>query len=98
MLQPVLERFRTVLLRKNVAQEIAVALCNSVASSLEGKKVGTFACPWHPAQINCCKQNVKSRVRCALCFCGTKVGDGKERMRVCSGFDFFPFLCLGLWQ
>ncbi|XP_017141455.1 signal recognition particle receptor subunit alpha homolog [Drosophila miranda] len=41
-LQPALEKMRDHLISKNVASEIAVKLCDSVATSLEGKQVGTF--------------------------------------------------------
>ncbi|XP_022219479.1 signal recognition particle receptor subunit alpha homolog [Drosophila obscura] len=41
-LQPALEKMRDHLISKNVASEIAVKLCDSVATSLEGKQMGTF--------------------------------------------------------
>ncbi|KAH8420518.1 hypothetical protein KR009_011120 [Drosophila setifemur] len=41
-LQPALEKMRDHLISKNVASEIAGKLCDSVASSLEGKQMGTF--------------------------------------------------------
>lgn len=41
-LQPALEKMRDHLISKNVAAEIAGKLCDSVASSLEGKQMGTF--------------------------------------------------------
>ncbi|KAH8265742.1 hypothetical protein KR026_009386 [Drosophila bipectinata] len=41
-LQPALEKMRDHLISKNVAAEIAAKLCDSVASSLEGKQMGTF--------------------------------------------------------
>jgi len=42
-LAPVLDQFRTSLVTKNVAQEIAEQLCNSVLENLVGKKLGTFS-------------------------------------------------------
>ncbi|ALC49030.1 Gtp-bp [Drosophila busckii] len=41
-LQPALEKMRDHLISKNVASEIAIKLCDSVATSLEGKQMGTF--------------------------------------------------------
>ncbi|EDV92244.1 signal recognition particle receptor subunit alpha homolog [Drosophila grimshawi] len=41
-LQPALEKMRDHLISKNVASEIAGKLCDSVATSLEGKQMGTF--------------------------------------------------------
>ncbi|XP_034663709.1 signal recognition particle receptor subunit alpha homolog [Drosophila subobscura] len=41
-LKPALEKMRDHLISKNVASEIAVKLCESVATSLEGKQMGTF--------------------------------------------------------
>ncbi|EDW66398.1 signal recognition particle receptor subunit alpha homolog [Drosophila virilis] len=41
-LQPALEKMRDHLISKNVASEIAAKLCDSVATSLEGKQMGTF--------------------------------------------------------
>ncbi|KAH8258919.1 hypothetical protein KR038_003544 [Drosophila bunnanda] len=41
-LQPALEKMRDHLISKNVASEIAFKLCDSVATSLEGKQMGTF--------------------------------------------------------
>ncbi|KAH8387818.1 hypothetical protein KR093_009719 [Drosophila rubida] len=41
-LQPALEKMRDHLISKNVASEIAAKLCDSVATSLEGKQLGTF--------------------------------------------------------
>jgi hypothetical protein len=38
----VLEQFKQSLIIKNVAQEIAENLCESVGTSLVGKKLGTF--------------------------------------------------------
>ncbi|KAL7744226.1 hypothetical protein ACLKA6_009190 [Drosophila palustris] len=39
---PALEKMRDHLISKNVASEIAAKLCDSVATSLEGKQMGTF--------------------------------------------------------
>uniref|UniRef100_A0A1A9ZQF1 SRP54-type proteins GTP-binding domain-containing protein n=1 Tax=Glossina pallidipes TaxID=7398 RepID=A0A1A9ZQF1_GLOPL len=41
-LQPALDKMRDHLISKNVAADISGKLCDSVASSLEGKSVGTF--------------------------------------------------------
>ena len=41
-MEPALERMKEHLVTKNVAIEIAEKLCNSVASKLDGKVVGTF--------------------------------------------------------
>ncbi|KAL1509715.1 hypothetical protein ABEB36_004411 [Hypothenemus hampei] len=41
-MQPVLEKMREHLIAKNVASDIASKLCDSVASKLEGKVLGTF--------------------------------------------------------
>lgn len=41
-MEPALERMKDHLVTKNVAVEIAEKLCNSVASKLDGKVVGTF--------------------------------------------------------
>lgn len=41
-LEPILSKFRTHLMEKNVASEIAEKLCQSVGASLEGKKMTTF--------------------------------------------------------
>ncbi|XP_016951981.1 signal recognition particle receptor subunit alpha homolog [Drosophila biarmipes] len=41
-LQPALEKMRDHLISKNVATEIAAKLCDSVATSLDGKQMGTF--------------------------------------------------------
>lgn len=41
-IQPVLEKMRVHLIAKNVASEIAESLCDSVATKLEGKVLGTF--------------------------------------------------------
>ncbi|XP_050315476.1 signal recognition particle receptor subunit alpha homolog [Anthonomus grandis grandis] len=41
-MQPVLEKMRDHLIGKNVASDIAIKLCDSVASKLEGKVLGTF--------------------------------------------------------
>ncbi|XP_030378136.1 signal recognition particle receptor subunit alpha homolog [Scaptodrosophila lebanonensis] len=41
-LQPALDKMRDHLISKNVAAEIAAKLCDSVATSLEGKTMGTF--------------------------------------------------------
>lgn len=41
-MEPALERMKEHLVIKNVAIEIAEKLCNSVASKLDGKVVGTF--------------------------------------------------------
>ena len=41
-LQPALEKMREHLITKNVASEIAAKLCDSVATSLDGKQMGTF--------------------------------------------------------
>ena len=41
--EPVLEKMREHLIAKNVASDIAEKLCNSVATKLEGKVLGTFA-------------------------------------------------------
>ena len=41
-MDPALERMKEHLVTKNVAIEIAEKLCNSVASKLDGKVVGTF--------------------------------------------------------
>lgn len=41
-LAPVLDQFKQALIIKNVAQEIAENLCESVGTSLVGKKLGTF--------------------------------------------------------
>lgn len=40
---PVLDKFREHLVSKNVAADIAVKLCDSVAAKLEGKVLGTFS-------------------------------------------------------
>jgi len=40
--EPVLEQLKLNLLKKNVASEIADKLCHSVASSLEGRRLGSF--------------------------------------------------------
>jgi len=41
-MQPVLEKLRDHLIAKNVAADIAIKLCDSVAAKLEGKVIGTF--------------------------------------------------------
>lgn len=41
-MQPALEKMRDHLIAKNVASDIAVKLCDSVATKLEGKVLGTF--------------------------------------------------------
>lgn len=41
-LQPVMDKFKSHLISKNVASEIADKLCESVSTSLIGKKLGTF--------------------------------------------------------
>ncbi|EDV46094.1 signal recognition particle receptor subunit alpha homolog [Drosophila erecta] len=41
-LQPALDKMRDHLISKNVATEIAAKLCDSVATSLDGKQMGTF--------------------------------------------------------
>lgn len=41
-MQPCLEKLRDHLISKNVAADIAVKLCDSVAAKLEGKVIGTF--------------------------------------------------------
>ncbi|KAJ8912650.1 hypothetical protein NQ315_012726 [Exocentrus adspersus] len=41
-MQPVLEKMKDHLIAKNVAADIAVKLCDSVAAKLEGKVLGTF--------------------------------------------------------
>ncbi|XP_075232372.1 signal recognition particle receptor alpha [Lycorma delicatula] len=41
-MQPVLEKLKDHLITKNVASDIAYKLCDSVASKLEGKVLGTF--------------------------------------------------------
>ncbi|KAF7266451.1 hypothetical protein GWI33_020218 [Rhynchophorus ferrugineus] len=41
-MQPALEKMRDHLIAKNVASDIAVKLCDSVAAKLEGKVLGTF--------------------------------------------------------
>jgi len=41
-LEPVLAQFKELLVNKNVAMDIAEKLCNSVAVSLEGKKISGF--------------------------------------------------------
>ncbi|XP_054261334.1 signal recognition particle receptor subunit alpha homolog [Macrosteles quadrilineatus] len=41
-MEPVLEKLRDHLIAKNVAADIALKLCNSVATKLEGKVIGTF--------------------------------------------------------
>lgn len=38
---------------KNVAAEIAVQLCESVAKKLEGKVMGTFTSKWPPGLLAC---------------------------------------------
>ena len=40
---PVLEKLKTNFMNKNVAEDIAERLCESVASSLEGKKLSSFS-------------------------------------------------------
>ena len=42
-LDPVMEDFKQSLMKKNVAQEIAVSICDSVSENLVGKKLGTFS-------------------------------------------------------
>ncbi|KAL9656419.1 hypothetical protein ABK040_005184 [Willaertia magna] len=42
-LVPIMEEFKQSLMKKNVAQEIAISICDSVCESLVGKKLGTFA-------------------------------------------------------
>ena len=42
-MDPVLEKMKEHLITKNVAAEIAVKLCNSVAAKLQGKTIGTFS-------------------------------------------------------
>ncbi|KAF0975541.1 hypothetical protein FDP41_005535 [Naegleria fowleri] len=42
-LDPVMEEFKQSLMKKNVAQEIAVSICDSVSEGLVGKKLGTFS-------------------------------------------------------
>ena len=42
-LVPVLEKLKTNFMNKNVAEDIAERLCESVASSLEGKKLSSFS-------------------------------------------------------
>ncbi|NWT73895.1 SRPRA protein, partial [Prunella himalayana] len=44
-MDPVLEKMKDHLIAKNVAAEIAVQLCESVAKKLEGKVMGTFTTP-----------------------------------------------------
>lgn len=41
-MQPCLEKLRDHLISKNVAADIAIKLCDSVATKLEGKVIGTF--------------------------------------------------------
>ena len=41
-LAPALEDMKRRLMERNVAEEIAVQVCNSVAQSLEGKKLSSF--------------------------------------------------------
>lgn len=41
-MQPVLEKMKDHLIAKNVAADIAIKLCDSVAAKLEGKVLGTF--------------------------------------------------------
>ncbi|XP_066257079.1 signal recognition particle receptor subunit alpha homolog [Euwallacea similis] len=41
-MQPALEKMRDHLIAKNVASDIAIKLCDSVATKLEGKVLGTF--------------------------------------------------------
>uniref|UniRef100_A0A1B6IS61 SRP54-type proteins GTP-binding domain-containing protein n=1 Tax=Homalodisca liturata TaxID=320908 RepID=A0A1B6IS61_9HEMI len=41
-MQPVLEKLRDHLIAKNVASDISMKLCDSVAAKLEGKVIGTF--------------------------------------------------------
>jgi signal recognition particle receptor subunit alpha len=41
-IQPALKALKDRLMTKNVAEEIAEKLCESVAASLEGKKLGSF--------------------------------------------------------
>lgn len=41
-MQPCLEKLRDHLISKNVAADIAIKLCDSVAAKLEGKVIGTF--------------------------------------------------------
>ena len=45
-MEPALEHMKDHLITKNVAVEIADKLCNSVASKLDGKIVGTFTGEW----------------------------------------------------
>ena len=52
-MEPALERMRDHLITKNVALEIAEKLCDSVASKLDGKVVGTFTGQWRNLRIFC---------------------------------------------
>ena len=45
-MEPALDKMKDHLVTKNVALEIAEKLCDSVASKLEGKVVGTFTGQW----------------------------------------------------
>ena len=45
-MEPVLEKMKEHLIAKNVAAEISEKLCNSVATKLAGKVIGTFSGKW----------------------------------------------------
>ena len=68
-MEPALDKMRDHLVTKNVALEIAEKLCDSVASKLEGKVVGTFTGQWmcvlniyHMLQTMHCQCSVGSLV------------------------------------
>ena len=78
---PVLQDFRMALISKNVAADIAGQLCDSVATGLEGKKIGTFTtiksevkkvgpmylCDRCICVVRC--ERCICVVRCAMCLC-----------------------------
>ena len=46
-LAPALEDMKRRLMERNVAEEISVQVCSSVAQSLEGKKLSSFTGGWN---------------------------------------------------
>eukprot|EP00771_Trimastix_marina_P000796 gnl/Trimastix_PCT/1825.p1 GENE.gnl/Trimastix_PCT/1825~~gnl/Trimastix_PCT/1825.p1 ORF type:complete len:715 (-),score=158.68 gnl/Trimastix_PCT/1825:146-2185(-) len=73
-LDPVLQRFRQGLLVKNVAAEIADQLCESVAISLVGQKMGTF-------------QGMRSTVQTALDAALTRILTPQHQVDVLRGIQ-----------
>jgi len=69
---PILDQFRELLMKKNVAADISDKLCDSVSASLEGKTVGTFT-------------TVKSTVKKALEEALTRILTPKRSIDVLQG-------------